>query len=37
MYVCPKCEPTHPIGHGYSIAYCRDHTPDQAADPLRLP
>ena len=34
MYVCPKCEPAHPVGHGYSIAYCRDHTPERLPLPF---
>ena len=27
MYICPKCEPGRKVSHGYSIAYCPNHTP----------
>ncbi len=23
MYYCPKCQPKHPGGYGYSLAYSR--------------
>ena len=25
MYYCPKCQPKHPGGFGYSLAYCSEH------------